>query len=64
MPREMPRYRLELESLREFFPGQQVVNRRELMAYLGRSYKWLDSHGLKGKQNFTLVEVADFMSRL
>ena len=45
MSRENETYRLELEQIREFFPGKAIINRTELMSYLGKKRVWLESHG-------------------
>lgn len=63
MSRENETYRLELEQIREFFPGKAIINRTELMSYLGKKRVWLDSHGFAGT-NFTLVSVANKLSKL
>ena len=63
MSRENETYRLELEQLIAFFPGKTIINRTELMSYLGKKRVWLDSHGFAGT-NFTLVSVANKLSKL
>ena len=61
--REQETYRLELERLIAFFPYQRVINRTELMRYLGKGRTWLKSHGFEGTE-FTLVGVANKLSKL
>lgn len=63
MSRESETYRLELEQLMTFFPGKAIINKTELMNYLGKKRVWLDSHGFTGT-NFTLVAVANKLSKL
>ena len=63
MSRENETYRLELEQLMAFFPGKAIINRTELISYLGKKRVWLDSHGFAGT-NFTLVSVANKLSKL
>ena len=63
MSRETETYRLELEQIRAAFPDKAVINRTELMTYLGRKRWWLDSHGFTEK-DFTLVSVANKLSKL
>lgn len=63
MARESETYRLELEQLKNHFPSQAVINRSELMAYLGKNRTWLDNHGFNQK-DFTLVQVAFRLSKL
>lgn len=63
MARENETYRLELEQLRNRFPNQAIINRTELMEYLGRNRTWLDNHGFSGK-DFTLVQVAHRLSKM
>ena len=61
--REPETYRLELEQLLAAFPQKRVINRTELMGYLGKSKNWLLSHGFTGTE-FTLVGVANKLSKL
>ena len=61
--RENETFRLELEQIKAAFPNQAIINRTELMAYLGRKRAWLDAHGFAGK-DFTLVAVANKLSKL
>ena len=61
--RENETYRLELERLIEFFPHKRVINKGELMEYLGKGRKWLKSHGFEGTE-FTLVFIANRLSKL
>lgn len=63
MSRENETYRLELEQLIAFFPGKAIINKTELMNYLGKKRVWLDSHGFTGT-DFTLVNVAHKLSKL
>ena len=64
MPREMPTYRLHIEELRNHFPDRSVLSREDIMKYTGRGRKWIDSHGFRGRKDFTIVQVADILSRL
>ena len=63
MSRETETYRLELEQIREFFPGKAIINRTELIQYLGKKRVWLENHGFIGT-DFTLVSVANKLSKL
>lgn len=55
MSRETETYRLELEQIRAAFTGKAVINRTELMAYLGKKRSWLDSHGFAGKDFYSCI---------
>ena len=63
MSRETETFRLEYEMLRAAFPNKAVINRTELMDYLGKKRWWLDSHGFC-ERDFTLVCVANRLSKL
>ena len=62
MAKENPTYRLELEQLLARFPGQTILSRTDIMNYTGRGRTWLDSHGFKGRKDFTAVQVAHILS--
>ena len=61
--RECETFRAELEQLRAAFPNKAIINRSELMDYLGKKRFWLDHHGF-GSKEFTLVNVAHKLSKL
>lgn len=63
MSLENETFRLELEQIKSAFPNKAIINRTELMTYLGRKRAWLDSHGFTGT-DFTLVSVANKLSKL
>lgn len=63
MSRENETFRLEYEMLLTVFPNKAIINRTELMKYLGKKRWWLDSHGFTEK-DFTLVCVANRLSKL
>ena len=64
MPKEKPTYREELRLLRERFPDRNVLTKKEIMEYTGRGEYWMNSHGFKGRQNLTLVQVAAILTNM
>lgn len=44
MAREKPHYRETLDRLNEMFPGKEVLSRKELCAFLGRSPRFVYDH--------------------
>ncbi len=64
MPREKPTFRLELEQLRAYFPGRNVLSKKDIMDYTGKKEFWLNSHGFKGRGDLTLVQVAAILTDL
>ena len=62
MARENATFRLELEQILATFPGQSILSRTDIMKYTGKGRTWLDSHGFKGRKDFTAVQVAHILS--
>ena len=62
MARENATYRLQLEQIILMFPDKEILSRTDIMKFTGKGRVWLDSHGFKGRKDFTRVQVAHILS--